>query len=170
MADNTLLQNDILQVMQTAFPVILAQELPGLLQQYVPPILEREVPIIIDRIVPTILDREVPAIINREVPAIIKSEVPAIINREVPAIIKSEVPAIVKAETDDIREEVYRLDVLYEDLDNRFRADRKLLRDNLKVKDQVDDHEIRLRTVEDTNQLLKGVVREHSKQLKPKAA
>lgn len=130
MLDTTPLQDDILHIMQTAFPLILAEELPVLLEKFIPPILEREVP----------------------------------------AIIKREVPAIVKAETADIRKKVYRLEVLYEDLDHRFRADSELLRSNLKVKDQVDNHENRLTSIESTQSLLKKAVTEHSKQLKPNTA
>lgn len=62
-------------------------------------------------------------------------------------------------------QELYRLGVLYEDLDDRFRADSELLRENLNVQSQVRYHESRLQEVESTQVILKRVVTEHSQQL-----
>ncbi len=80
--------------------------------------------------------------------------------------IGSLVEAIVNRATDDLSTEVYRQGVLVEDLDDRFKADSELLRDYLKAKDQVDNHELRITAVESTQALLKKTVGQHSHQLK----
>lgn len=107
------------------------------------------------------------------------------------------VPGIVRKETDDIRntlgvhnntlgslgmmlkalqidvrqlnQSVRRLDVLYEDLNDRFKADSEVLKSNYTVKDQVDNHTERIKLLESGQTMLKIVVKEHSLQLKPKA-
>lgn len=63
-------------------------------------------------------------------------------------------------------QELHRLGVLYEDLDDRFRADGELLRENLNVQDQVTSHEGRLQSVESTQKILKAAVTDHSRLLK----
>jgi hypothetical protein len=66
--------------------------------------------------------------------------------------------------------ELTRLGGLYEYLEDKFKADGELLKRNLNVKDQVRDHDYRLMNVETDQKLLKKVVTEHSRLLKPKAA
>ena len=60
--------------------------------------------------------------------------------------------------------------VLYEDLNDRFTAVTELLDANLEVKDKVNNHGERLDQLEIHQKLLKRTVKEHSLQLKPKAA
>lgn len=76
----------------------------------------------------------------------------------------------IKADISNLKGLTRKQGVLLEDLDERFKADSELLRDNLNVKDQVDDHETRLSGVEADQTLLKRVVKEHSQQLKTKPA
>lgn len=61
--------------------------------------------------------------------------------------------------------ELNRLGGLLEDLDERFKADSEVLRNNFKVKDQVEDHETRLEVVENTQSLMHLTLAEHSSQL-----
>lgn len=58
--------------------------------------------------------------------------------------------------------------VLYEDLNERFKADSEVLRKNFEVKVQVDGHENRIGNIEETQGLMRKTLRIHSKQLKTK--
>lgn len=58
--------------------------------------------------------------------------------------------------------------VLYEDLNERFKADSEVLRKNFEIKVQVDDHENRIGDIEETQGLMRKTLRIHSKQLRTK--
>lgn len=65
----------------------------------------------------------------------------------------------------DLDQEVQRNAVLLEDLDHKFDTALEALTSNLTIKDQVDDHEERLRDTEATQRLLTKLITVHSRQL-----
>jgi len=120
---------------------------------------------------------------------VLQGTVPGIVEGSVPDVVRDLTPVIKTIQVDlgqlketvrgqskqlnklgelhaDNSKEIYRLGVLFEDLDERFKTDSELLRNNLNVKDKVDNQEDRLVAVETTQLLMKKVVKQHSRQLK----
>lgn len=72
----------------------------------------------------------------------------------------------IEQSTRELKASVRRLEGLNEEFDDRMKADGELLRDNLNVKAQVDDHETRISGVESLQTILQSAVRDHSRKLK----
>lgn len=73
--------------------------------------------------------------------------------------------APIRTDISGLKTAVHGLGVLYEDLDERFRADSQFLHESLQLKDTVNDHTDRLTSIESTQALLVATVTEHSKKL-----
>lgn len=73
--------------------------------------------------------------------------------------------APIRTDISELKTSVHGLEVLYEDLDERFRADSQFLHESLQLTDTVKDHDGRLTSIESTQALLVATVTEHSKKL-----
>ena len=70
------------------------------------------------------------------------------------------------ATTSFVKSEIYRLETLMEHTDSNVSVMLGMLTDNLKVKPQLDDHEVRLTDVEANQPSIISTLALHSKQLK----
>jgi hypothetical protein len=90
-----------------------------------------------------------------------EGRMPTLITR----VINDTVPVIIKQQIAPLEQEVHKLGVLYEDLDERYRADSEILRSSFNMKDAVETNTSRLDAIEAIQALLVATVTEHSKKL-----
>ena len=70
------------------------------------------------------------------------------------------------ATTSFVKNEIYRLETLLEHTDSNVSVMLGMLTDNLKVKPQLDDHEVRLTDIESNQPSIISTIALHSKRLK----
>lgn len=77
---------------------------------------------------------------------------------------KQEMRILIREETTDLRQEVYRLGILYEDLDGKLDTALEILHDMHSIPMQVADHEQRISLSEENNRILRQMLLDHTMQ------
>lgn len=138
---------DLAELMQK----VILTTVPGIVSD----IIKRDVP----GIVRDIIQSDVPSIVRD----IIQSDVPGMVHgivREETASIKAEVSTqgillrSIGSDVSSLKNQTRKLGILYEDLEHRFDTVIELIEGNSNVRDQVNDHETRITTLEAGQALL----------------